>query len=408
MSDPNEKELLDKAVAEVENKLEESVKKYEAQVQDAGKAANEVRDEVKALSEQYKEAIENSDALKARVQEVEQKVADGYKGGQKEREKTWGEELTTSEAFDSFRAGNSGKARLNVQNNTIIGEEGSPQEPADTLVPADRLPGIVPGAFRMLNVLDFVPMGTTNSNAIEYTRELSWTNDAAETAEGGSKPESDLTFELVNEPVRTIAHWIKVSKQVLDDAPALQSYVDRRLRHGVRKRLQEQVLKGNGTSPNIEGLSSTNKSTAFSPTTGDNQFDTLNRAKYAVIASDYSPDFIILNPADWGSMERLKVGSSDDRYLVASANAAVSYLNNGLTPMVWGMPVVVSNDVASGKFYLGSSAAMQLFMRQGAVVEMYEQDDTNVQKNLITVRAELRAALAGFRPAAIQYGDLTV
>jgi HK97 family phage major capsid protein len=298
------------------------------------------------------------------------------------------------------------KARIEVKN-TIIGEGGSPANPIDTLVQADRLPGIVPGAFRSLNVLDFVPMGVTGSNQIEYTRELSFTNDAAETSEGAAKPESDLTFELVNDPVRTIAHFIRASKQVLDDAPMLQSYIDRRMRHGLQARLQSQILKGNGTSPNIAGLSASGRHTAFVPETGEIALDSLNRAKYAIIGADYEPNVIIMNPADFGAIERVKSTSSSNDY-AAGSGAALAYINGGMTPLLWGLPVVTSNDVASGKFYMMDSNAIQLFMRQGIVVEMFEQDNDNVTKNLLTIRAEMRGALAVYTPLAVRYGDLLI
>ena len=401
MSDEAKKQL-EEAVGAIEKKLDAAVEKYEGQVKDAGSAAEEVRAEVKKLAEEYDSAIKATDEMEARVRELEQKAAEGFRGAG-ERKRTWGEQLTESDAYKAWVGGQSSKARVEVKN-TIMGESGSPQDPSDTLVPTDRQAGIVPGAFRALSVLDFVPIGQTNSNQIEYTRELSWTNSAAEAAEAASKAQSALTFELVTDPVRTIAHWLKVTRQVMDDAPALMSYVDRRLRHGVRQRLQSQILTGDGTAPNISGIDQTGRHTAFSPTTGETSLDSLNRAKYAVIAADYSPNFIMLNPADWGGIERLK--TSDNAYL-ASNGAALSYINNGLTPLIWGLPVVPNNDVPSGKFFLGDSMAMQLFMRQQAVVEMSESDDTNFQQNLVTVRAEARAALAVFTPAAIQYGNLT-
>jgi HK97 family phage major capsid protein len=125
-----------------------------------------------------------------------------------------------SEGFKQYAQGNSSKFRIEA--NTITGQTGtSPPTNSDTLVPAQRLPGIIPGAFRALRVADVIPQGTTTSNAVEYTRELAFTNAAVEVAEGDNKPQSSLTFELVSAPVRTIAHWLKVSKQVLDDAPAL-------------------------------------------------------------------------------------------------------------------------------------------------------------------------------------------
>ena len=401
-NEQNPNEVLIKAV---EASLEESLKKYDGQVQEAKSASNEVRDEVKALAEQHK-------TLKQAIDDVAAKGV-GMAGKGAERQKDWGESLTSSDGYKSFMDGSTKSAKVSVKN-TILGESGSPQDPDRILVPNDRLPGIVDGPFRALTVLDFIPRGTTNSNAIEYTREIpasespaGFDNNAAERAEGATKPESNVRFELISDPVRTIAHYLKLSKQVLDDAPALQSYIDRRLRFGVRQRLETQVLAGNGTSPNISGLSASGRHTAYTPATGDTQFDSINKAKYAVVGRDYQPGVVFINPADWGTMERLKVGSSDGRYL-AGEGAALSYINNGLTPMIWGMPVVASNNVPSGKFYVGDASTFMLMMRQEAVVEMFEQDDTNVQQNLVTVRAELRAALAVFTPAGISYGDLTL
>src|SRR5690606_25349230 len=141
-----------------------------------------------------------------------------------------------SEGFKAFANGSSGNQKFRIEANTIIGQEGSPLENSDTLVAPHRLPGIIPGALRSLRVRDVLPSGVTSSNNIHYTRESAFTNDAAERNEGTQKPESALTFELVDAPVRTIAHFLKVSKQVLDDAPALQSYIDTRLRYGVELR----------------------------------------------------------------------------------------------------------------------------------------------------------------------------
>lgn len=389
----------------VEKSLEQAIEKYDGQVKESLSAANETRDEVRALAEKHQQLVENSESLSAKFQEFEQNVATRMSGGGA-REESWGEKLAGDEGLGKMLSG-AKHATVQVKN-TILGEGGSPQDPVDTIVPTDRLPGIVPGAFRALTVLDVVPMGATGSNQIEYTRENTWTNSAAETAEGGSKPESTLTFQLISDPVRTIAHWLKLSKQVLDDAPALQSYVDRRLRHGLRQRLETQILTGNGTSPNIAGLSASGRNTAFTPDSGDNQFDSLNKAKYAVWSADYMPNAIFINPADWGAIERIKTGISGDNSYLAGDGGALAYVNNGIQPLLWGLPVIPSNAVASGKFYLLDTNAIQMFMRQGATVEMFEQDDTNVQQNLITVRAELRGALAVFHPLAVRYGDLTV
>lgn len=399
-------------IAAVEKSLDSAIEKYDGQVQESKSAANEVRAEVKSLAEQHKSLIEKSDELAAKFSDFETaSLAKMSNAG--EAPKSFGKSAIDSDSFKSFMAGQTKSARVEIKN-TILGESGSPQDPDRILVPYDRLPGIVPGPFRQHSILDFIPTGATSSNSMEYTREIpaeespaGFTNNAAEVAEGGTKPQSDVLFELVNDPVRTVAHWLKLSRQVLDDAPALESYIDQRLRFGIRQRLESQILSGNGTAPNLAGLADTGRHIAFTPATGDNQFDSINKAKYAMIGRDYNPVAVFLNPADWGAMERLKAGSSDERY-IAGDGAALNYLQGGLVPLIWGLQVIPNNNVPQGKFFVVDSAAMTLFVRSGATVEMFEQDDTNVQSNLVTVRAELRAALCVFTPAGVSYGDLLV
>ena len=396
----------------VEKSLDQAIEKYQGQLNESKSAANEVRDEVKSLAEKHADLVKESQGLAAKFQEFEQNALTSMKSGGKPDE-SMGQTFLKSDRVQAFLKGEAKSAKVEVKN-TILGESGSPQNPDRVLVPFDRLPGIVPGPFRQHSVLDFIPTGQTTSNSMEYTREIpaeesppGFTNNAAERSEGAAKPQSDVLFELVNDPVRTIAHWLKLSRQVLDDAPALQSYIDRRLAFGVRQRLETQILSGNGTAPNLAGLASAGRNIAFTPASGDNQFDSINKAKYAMIGRDYAPAAVFLNPQDWGAMERLKVGTGDARY-IAGEGGALSYINNGLTPLVWGLQVVPNNNVPTGKFYVVDPSAMQLFYRQGATVEMFEQDDTNVQSNLVTVRAELRAALCVFTPAGVSYGDLTL
>jgi len=208
---------------------------------------------------------------------------------------------------------------------------------------------------------------------------------------------------LIEEPVRTIAHFIKLSNQVLDDAPALEGYVNRRLTHGLRNRLEFQALRGTGTSPQIAGLSATGRSTAFTPESGENALESINRAKYAVTGADFMATHVFMNPADWGSIERLK---SNGQFLLGDG-AAFTYINNGLTPLVWGLPVITSNNVEAGKFYVLDINAIELMFNQDVTVEMgFVNDDFT--KNLVTLRAELRGAMAVYQPTAVRFGDLTL
>lgn len=370
----------------VEAKVGETLAKYEGQIKEAGDVSSKTRDELKSLTQQHKEL---SDAFTALAQK-------GVKLEKEEAVKSIGQEFVASDSFKSLIAGTTGRARVEVKNTVV--QDGS------DLNAADRMAGIVAGPFRSLNLLDFIPTGVTGSNLIEYTKDDAFTNNAAETADNTTKPESDQTFTLVSAPVRTIAHWIKVSKQVMDDAPAVATYIDRRLRHGVLNRLQSQIVNGSGSAPDLAGILASGNSTEVTAESGDNGLDFANRLKYAVIAAEYAPSVYFINPADWGALERLKVGTGDASYI--GANGAINYLQSGLVPTLWGLPVVASNAIPAGTLICAASDAMMLWQRSGVVVEAFEQDGDNVQKNLVTIRAEMRGAFSVFRAAAIQQGEI--
>lgn len=381
------------------------LKQYHDEVEANGVATKETTEQLVKLSEQFVELSEKKDEVSQAIIDINQKLAEGYSGNGK-KAKTVGEQVIGHEDFKDFQLGKSKKMALMVKN-TILTESGSPVIPNHDLVQEDRVRGIVPLAYRNLNVLDFVPMGTTTSDTVKFGKENTFTNSAAETAQGGAKPESAITYTSDQEYVETIATFLKVSKQALRDAPMLESSINARLGHMVRHRLQQQIISGDGTSPNLSGWTTTGNHTDYVAVTGDLATDSLNKAKYAVIAADYDANAIIMNPADFGAIERIKSGASSNDYAFGDG-AALNYVNGGMTAMIWGLPVILTNDLASGKFILMDRFASQLFMRENLRVEMFEQDEDNVQKNLITVRAELDAALAVYANAPIRYGDLTV
>lgn len=393
---------MEKALADLDGKIDEKFKAYEGQMKESGDVSESIKADLKSLTEDFdgikKDLMSTKDSLTAIRQ-------GGVRLEQGEVQKSVGQQFVESEAFKAYKDGSTGKAKMEFKN-TILGEGGSPQNPVDTIVPADRQAGIVPGAFRQLMIRDVIPRGATNSNTVEYTREASWTNNAAEAAEAAQKAESVLTFELVSDPVRTIAHFIKVSKQVLDDAPMLQSYIDLRMRHGVNQREEAQIIAGNGTSPNLKGLAHADNHTDLTLVTADNDLDATNRAKYQVVASDYMADLYLMNPADWGRIERKKTGISSDETYLAGQSSAISYLQNGMQPLLWGLPVLLSNSVTAGKFYCMARDATMFWDRQSVVVEIFDQNQDDVEKNLLTIRAEKRGAFGVFHPAAVIEGAL--
>ncbi len=367
--------------------------------------ANGTKESVKAAVAQAEAAAKQVTVMADRITAMEQKIVSNIMIG-REPAKSFGQILVEDQAYKEFASGKTNKCRITLkngftaQNNTITGQSGSPVANNDTLTQAQRLAGIVGGAFVGLRIKDLIGTGNTDSNAVEFTRELLFTNNAAEVAEGVKKAESVLTFELVNTPVVTIAHWLKVSRQVIADAPALLAYIENRLRYGVDLREETEILAGNGSGQNLKGMLYSGNYTAFTPTSGDTALDSLNRAIHTLDDAGYPANGVIMKGATWGAIERLK--TSDASYLVGSPFGAI-------VPTVWGKPVAIVPSMTANKLLVGAFNMAYLYLtRQETVVELSESDDTNFQQNLITVRAEKRGALGSLRPASVLYGDLTV
>ena len=306
--------------------------------------------------------------------------------------KSFGEIFVESEACKSYIGGQTSRAQTEIKNTIINSGNGTSRH--------DQLEGAIPGAFRQLTVMPTVTMGQTSSNIIYYSRELLFTNNAAKTAEGVTKPESVLTFEEVNKAVVTIPHFIKASKQALSDSAFLASYINRRLIHGVNNKVEQYII-----SDAADGWLAAANSTVTNPAGTVDVYGLANKMKYAVISADYEPSFFYMNPTDWSAAETTRRAAGDNAFVAASG--AVAYVNNGLTPLLWGLPVVLSNNVTLGTMICKSSDADMFADRESTIVEMFEQDGDNVQKNLVTIRAEARGAELVFAPAAILTGDIS-
>jgi HK97 family phage major capsid protein len=382
---------VDQAFKDIDQKVGVALAKHDSEVIELGKASKAASDDLKALTKDHKDLHDELKKIGDAMTGIEQMNA---KSGGESVIQGIGTQFVGSDAFKGFMSGNTTKATF--QANTIV--EGTD----NTVTRHEQLPGVVPGAFRNLTIMPTVQSGTTASNVIYYSRELAWTNAAVETAENTTKPESTLTFEEVTENVRTIPHFIKVSKQALADSSFLSSYIDVRMSQGVRQRIESQIVNGAGTGVLLSGWLASGNSTVTSPLLTTDIYGLANKMKYEVIAADYTPDYFYMNPLDWSTAETVRRGTGDAAFVAASG--AVSYVNNGLTPLLWGLPVVTSSAIPSGTIICKSLDADMYFSREDVRVEMFEQDDTNVQSNLVTVRAEARGAEAVMVPAAIRTG----
>lgn len=378
---------LSKLLEPIERKLDAFATKASEESKLAGSVSVETKNAIDALGVQQRELAE-------RLLSIEQRGAAG--GESESRVESWGAQLTKSDRYAAFAGGQVQKLRLEVKN-TLTG--------SDTNVAPDRRPGIVSGASQPLTIRALLNSVPTSSNAIEFTRENAFTNSAAEASEGAAKAESALTWTLVNMPVSTVAHWIKISRQLAMDNAALAAYVDTRMRYGVDRRIESQLVVGDGVAPNISGLMDAGNFTAHGYAAADlgatlPKLVLIRKIMADLWAAGYPADAIVLPPSEWAAIEIAM--------MTTAAGQTLYSVSEGGQPRLFGVPVVPAIGMAADTLLVGNFAqAATLYNREGVVVEMSDSDSDNFTKNLVTIRAEARLALAVERPAAMRGGDIT-
>lgn len=357
-------------------------------------------------AEELKRLGDEQVKLSRKLMEIQQK---GIPAAQETEVKTAGENVVEADNFKAFRDGTALKARVELTEKFDKKELANPiTTPTGGVVQAYRRPGILQGAFRPLTIEGLFPTIPVTTNSFEYVqeKEADNVNGAAFVAEGAQKPFGSTAFETKTGNIKTIAHLARVSKQLLADAPALVAYINQRIVYGIDLVVEDQLVTGNGSGQNLSGILNTGNYTDHGVTAlkqlpkNPTTFDLILMAKAKVEQAFFRPNVILMNPADWTNLQMEK-NTSGDYYLGHPASVAPKYL--------WGLPVWTTPAMTAGKFLVGDfTQAATLWTRQGMTVEMFEQDSDNVQKNLVTIRAERRLGFGVERAKAMCGGTITL
>jgi HK97 family phage major capsid protein len=401
---PNEGGGGGKTVEELAAEIQAKFDKQFGEVKDI---ATDALGKVKAGEQMTKDTKEKADEallklndlnkIKEQVAELMQKLAEGDPGAG-EKAKSLGEIFTTDEKVKSWLSGDPSSGRIDARvKATLTSLTTDAAGSVGDAINQTRLPGILPLPQRRLYVRDLISPGRMDGNTLEYVKETGFTNSAAATAEGSSKPESDLKLDLVTTSAKVIAHWMKASKQVLSDISQLRSMIDERLVYGLKYVEETELLNGDGTGQHLLGIIP--QATAYSApvSLADlNIIDVMRLAMLQAVLAEYPATGHVLNPIDWASIETLKDG--EGRYIIGNPQGTT-------TPTLWGLPVVETQAMTVRKFLTGAfKLGAQLFDRWDARVEAGFVNDDFI-KNLVTILGEERLALAVYRPEAFIYGD---
>ncbi len=264
----------------------------------------------------------------------------------------------------------------------------------------DKIQQIFYNPLRPNRVRDLFPVIPTTSNSIEFVTETLYEIEADMVADGSASPESSFQFDDETQTVRTLTHWTPINRNLLADVPALAGYIDLRLLEGLKEVEDRQVLFGDGTSQNLQGIMVTPGVQVFNQSDGrpnDTIIDTLRRAMTRAQLAYFAISAYILNPLDWEEAELTKSTIRD--YVWVN-------VGTGADPVLWKVPVICTTAMTHGEYLTGSfNMNAAVWDREQASMRITDSHANLWILNQLAVGLWERLAFTVFRPPAFVRGS---
>jgi hypothetical protein len=310
-------------------------------------------------------------------------VATRYELEEVTKPRTLGEHFIASKEYlarDHHRVGDRYSVNLNVPFNW--------KAAGDPITMVSNEGGYMSTRGQLATFLDLITEVQTNATTINITRETAF-GLAVPVLTADVKTALALDYaSVILVPVQTIAAWIKVTTQALDDSRQAGYDITNRLRVAVIKGEEAQVIAGNGTSPNLFGM--------LSPAAAIASAASIQAGLAAVRGAGYTPNAILLNPANAASA-----------ITAAAPSYAYGYDPFRATEVLYGVPVYYSNAVPANTGIVGDLVnGCVIYRRQDATIIIGHVND-DIIKNIVTIVGESRLAFYVVQPLALNKVTLT-
>ena len=255
-----------------------------------------------------------------------------------------------------------------------------------------RTPRLVLDEQRPVQLIPLIPQRPTGQTAIKYMEETTFTNAAAETAEGAAKPEAALALTERTSDVRKIPVWIPVTDEQLEDVEGIQQYLENRLEFMVMQRLDGQVAAGNGTAPNLRGLlnvAGIQTQAKGTDPTPDAFYKAMTKVR---VVGQAIPNVAVMHPNDWQDIRLLR--TADGVYIWGNPSEAGP-------ERIWGLTVAQVQAMTENTGAVLDTQFTELAWRKGMSIKVSDSHGTFFTENKQAVRAEVRVAFTVFRPTAV-------
>ena len=379
-----------------------------------GKYTSEQKEEIKSRNDELAELVEDLNIEKKKLQnekaleEDSKPVAEMPLAGNPAEVKTVGQQFTESDAYKNYKQHGVKGVDSKIETKTTLTTTGYPPEVL-------RQPGILETALRNPDtVISLFDVINTDQNSFSYLEETTFTNNAAEAAEGSAVGEAALAFTEQTEAIRKLGIFIPVTDELIADEAGIQGYLNSRLQTMIKLRLDSQLLAGDGTAPNLEGLLDAGKSSVgssdFNSYSGNlGRIGAIYNAITDIRVNAFTePDAIVMHPNDWNqivtSVGADFAGTSSAGYAEKSPLfVAAGGMGAGPAASIWGLKVIPTtaisnNTVLVGKF--GGGEAANVVMRQGIDLAVTDSHSDYFTKNMLAIRATMRVGFPVYRQAA--------
>lgn len=357
----------------------------------------------------HKDSIEGQgqkqSELSARLLELEQRAVNGGLNTSRQSPVSEGNIVSASvieaDGVAGIRAGQKSTGRISVTSGLRAAITNPNKGGADsTTYPTapTRAPGIQGIPQPPLTLLDVLPVVPVDSSTYEYVQLDGYLSGAAyQKQEGDTKAEGKLPTKLSRAEIATIATWIPAALQVLNDNSQLEEQIGLLMSVGVRQKLEQELLAGEGDAGEILGFIKQ----APSFLVPGRPVDRVGLAVTDLRANGWNPTAIVMHPRDWFAIESERADSpGDGQYVIGTPR-------DPAPPRLWGVPVVVSIGMPERAALVLDTATTALLDRQEVTVEASRMDGDNFRRNLVTILAELRAGLAVYAPTSMRLVPLT-
>lgn len=372
-----------------------------AKVKSVKGSTRDIAAHVRQLNDELTDLSKERDDLQASLKAYERQQNGGVetKGGREsgsepggtpgygqQRQESLGDLFIKSKAYRSRSGATGPMDTLDVELKTLMTTS------AGFAPEATRTGTVVEFATRPIQITDLIPQTTTSQSAVKYMEETTFTNSAAETAEGGTYPESALAFTERVSIVRKIPTFLPVTDEQLEDEPQVRGLIDNRLMFMVRQRLDSQILVGSGVAPNLTGLLNTagiqTQAKGTDPTP-----DAVYKALVLVRTTGRAiPNAFVVHPLDWQDIRLLR--TADGLYIWGNPSDAGP-------ERIWGLRAVQADAITQNTGLVGDFANFsELSVRRGVDIQVSNSHSTYFVEGKLAIRADMRAAFIVYRPAA--------